>query len=151
MTSYGETAAELFGNGYNCAQAVVGAFAEAFGHDAVRSMQMVQPLGGGVGRQREVCGAVTGMCLVLGMAEGNGEPGASNKKEIYEATRALCDAFRTENGSILCRDLLGFAEGEKGGDPEPRTERYYKTRPCKELVAHAAEIVAAYLSEKGLL
>lgn len=145
----GERAAELFTQGYNCAQAVAGAFAERFGMDKKQVMRLVQPLGAGIGRQREVCGAVTGMCAVLGMAEGSDVPDAESKKAVYEATRALCGEFREQNGSIICRELLGVKE--QGGDPEPRTESYYKKRPCKELVACAAEIAERYFTEKGLV
>lgn len=145
MNHKSETAKSLFTEGYNCAQAVAGAFSDDFGLDRDTMMKMMLPLGGGVGRQREVCGAVLGMCVVLGLKEDNPFPDHEIKRECYEKVRMLCDVFKEKNGSIICRELLGVSES--GGDPEKRTAEYYKKRPCIELVACAAQILEEYLSE----
>lgn len=136
----------LFCDGYNCAQAVLGAFCEELGLPLETAMKLSSSFGGGMGRMREVCGACSGMFMVAGLVYGYATPetGAA-KKELYEHVRALADCFREENGSIICRELL---EGVTvGGTPEARTETYYQKRPCGDYVASAAAIVERYLEE----
>jgi len=146
--THAEHAKSLFLGGHNCAQAVVGAFAERFSVNEADAMRMTAALGGGLARQREVCGAVLGMGIVLGLAAGEFDPDdRSAKTELYRRTQAICSRFAEENGSILCRELLG---GEKrGGDPSERTETYYKKRPCAELVTFAAELLEQILEESA--
>ena len=137
---YAKRAKELFLNGYNCAQAVAAAFSEAYDIDPALAARMTAALGGGLARQREVCGAVLGMGVVLGLAAGEYVPGDHEaKKCLYQRTQQLSAKFREENGSIICRELLGGVP--QGGEPSERTESYYKKRPCAELVAFAAELL----------
>ena len=142
-----EKAVKLFCDGYNCAQAVLGAFAEDLGLDTAVALKMSAPFGGGVGRQREICGAVSGMLMAFGMLYGydTAETG-DKKKELYEQTRALCDQFAKINGSIICREIL--KKPEIGGTPEARTEQYYKERPCVRCVRTAAEILENYIESR---
>jgi C_GCAxxG_C_C family probable redox protein len=145
-----ELARQLFLEGYNCAQAVVLAFDDGLeeqGVDPKTAARMASPFGGGMGRLREVCGSVSGMLLVLGLAEGYDDPKAfAEKKELYEKVQELAGAFRAENGSIVCRDLLGLGAGPSGATPERRTDSYYRKRPCPELCGCAARILAGHLS-----
>lgn len=137
-----ETAVALFKEGYNCAQSVFAAYADLYGIDRETALKMSCSFGGGVGRMREVCGTVSGMAMVAGMQTGNTD--AKNqqaKKENYEIVRELAEEFRRENGSIICRELLGLDKAEKEAAPELRTEEYYKKRPCVELVEMAADIL----------
>lgn len=160
MKSRSETAKNLFLEGYNCAQAVVGAFAGDIGVDLDTAMRLASPFGGGMGRMREVCGAVSGMFIVLGYYYGNDDPkDPARKTEIYERVQELANTFKRENGSIICRELLGLNKPAAGSGaavatnpanafdptPEKRTETYYKKRPCPELVAYAAEILDEYI------
>ena len=139
-----EKAVKLFTDGYNCAQAVFGAFAEDIGFDKNTALKIAAPFGGGFGRQREVCGAVSGMLMVFGYLYGYETPETGDRKmEHYEQTRALCDAFKEQNGSILCRDILKTAE--VGGAPSPRTPEYYKERPCDRCVRTASEILEEFI------
>lgn len=144
-----ELARRNFTTGYNCAQSVVRAFDDVFeehGVDPETAALLASPLGGGMGRMREVCGAVSGMLLVLGLAEGYNDPEAFDaKKELYEKAQALGGAFKDENGSIICRELLGLGAGPSEATPEKRTESYYGSRPCAELVASAARILGQHL------
>ena len=149
-----ELARRNFTTGYNCAQSVVRAFDDVFeehGVDPETAALLASPLGGGMGRMREVCGAVSGMLLVLGLAEGYNDPEAFDaKKELYEKAQALAGTFKDENGSIICRELLGLdAHGlhmpVSEATPEKRTESYYGSRPCAELVASAARILGQHL------
>ncbi len=143
-----EVAVKLFTDGYNCAQALLGAFAEDIGLTESQALKMAAPFGGGVGRQREVCGAVSGMLMAFGMLYGYDTPETGDiKMQHYEQTRALCDKFAEINGSIICRDILKTAE--VGGTPEARTEQYYHERPCVRCVRTAAEILEEYIKQNG--
>ena len=139
-----EKAVKLFLDGYNCAQAVFGAFAQDVGIPYEQALMLSAPFGGGVGRLREVCGACSGMLMTFGLLNGYSTPETGEKKmALYEQTRALCDAFKEINGSIICRDILKSAES--GGAPSKRTEKYYKERPCVRCVRTAAEILEEYI------
>lgn len=137
-----ERAEQLFRDGYNCAQAVFGAYADLFGFDEETAMRIASSFGGGIGRLREVCGAVSGMMLVCGMKRGcavNDDPAA--KKEHYALVQKLAAEFREQNGAIVCRELLALPSGASEPTPEARTEKYYQRRPCAHYVRTAAEIV----------
>lgn len=137
-----QKARDLFKAGANCSQAVFGAFCDEFGIDQAEGMRMVSGFGGGVGRQREVCGAVSGMVMVENLRHG---PYGLDKKEKdahYARIRALTDKFKSETGSIVCRELLGLSKDAAGETvSEERTAAYYRKRPCAELVALAARIL----------
>ena len=142
-------AKQNFLSGCNCPQSVVGAFSDVFeehGIDVQTAMYMASPFGGGMGRLREVCGAVSGMLMVLGLLEGYADVSDYDaKKDLYAHVQTLAERFREENGSILCRELLGLAEGPDSSAPERRSDEYYERRPCPELVASAARILGDYL------
>lgn len=133
--SAADRAAELFKSGMNCSQAVFCAFADEFGMDAETAARISSGLGGGVGRMREVCGAVTGATLVMGMRHGSG------KDAVYPVVQDFCARFKAENGSIVCRELLSGTGATSGGAAEARTAEYYRKRPCVELVRCAAKFL----------
>lgn len=143
--NHANKAEELFLSGYNCAQAVFGAYAEELGLSFDTAMKLSAPFGGGMGRMREVCGACSGMFMAAGLLYGYAGPETGEAKaKHYELIRGLADQFKQENGSIICRELLG--EGSQiGGTPEQRTEKYYKARPCVLCVKSAAEILEDYM------
>lgn len=150
------TAEEYFLQGYNCAQSVVLAFShltkEKTGIDESQLVRMVSPFGGGMGRLREVCGAVSGMFFVLGALEGYDNPkDNTGKTRLYEDVQLLAERFEKENGSIICRNLLGLKEGRENPVPEERSEEYYRRRPCAEMVRSAAEILDDFLHERNYL
>ena len=137
-----EQAREYFTSGYNCAQSVFLAYQDITGIDEVLAATISAPFGGGMGRLREVCGAVSGMTMVAGFIAPNSQPNDNeNKKNCYATVQALAEEFRAENGSIVCRELLGIAQQKDDPTPSPRTGEYYKRRPCAEYVAIAARIV----------
>jgi len=142
-------AADLFLEGYNCAQAVVVAFADVTGMDQKTAAKMAAPFGGGMGRMREVCGAVSGMFMVLGALYGydNSDAG-SKKKELYQQVQALAEQFRAENGSIICRDILKNPPSDP--NPSPRTAEYYAKRPCAKMVMTAAKLMDDFIAEHPL-
>ncbi len=142
--------------GYGCAQSVLIAFSDLTGLDENTSARLGSSFGGGMGRLREVCGGVTGAFAVLGLLCGYDDPADTvGKSRHYADIRELARRFseRSRGNSIICRELLTGAglSGASGGEAETRTDEYYKKRPCPDLVALAAEVLAEMLSEKGLL
>ena len=131
-----EKAVELFKAGCNCSQAVFAAFADELRLEESLAIQISLGLGGGVGRMRQVCGAVSGAALVLGMRHG------PDKSAAYHAIQNFCADFSKECGSIVCRELLQSEhDAQVGGSPEPRTPEYYRKRPCADLVRLAARLL----------
>ncbi len=150
MSEKSEKAKELFKRGYNCSQAVVGAFAEELGMDKEALLRLSSSFGGGMGRLREVCGAVSGMFMVAGLKYGYASPDAKEEKgEHYARIQEMAKAFTKENGSIICRELLGTGTKTESPVPSDRTDNYYKTRPCADLVADAAKILEEYIKAHG--
>lgn len=148
----GELARDYFYKGYNCTQAVALAFADVTGLNEEQLMKVACSFGGGMGRLREVCGAFSGMLIVLGLAEGYSGPEKGQvKADHYKKVQQLAAEFERRNGGLVCRKLLGLGDGRKKDDPVPeqRTPEYYKKRPCPEIIANAAEILAEFFeSEK---
>ncbi len=150
MTVHEEKAKALFLDGYNCAQAVLTAFSDVTGLDGKTALAVSSSFGGGMGRKREVCGAVSGMLMAAGLIYGgdcNANSAPTAKSEHYARVRELMDSFKAENGTYICRELLSLPEGSEGGEPEKRTNEYYKKRPCAELVGMAARILDEYIAE----
>ena len=149
MKDRSEEAKNNFLAGMNCAQAVLCAFADRCGLDRDTAMKLASGFGGGIARQREVCGAITGMCMAADLIRGPGEASdKAAKDEHYAFIRGLCDAFRDETGSIVCRELLGLAPKQSDSPvSEARTNTYYKKRPCADLVELAAKILSEHLPE----
>ena len=145
-----ERAVELFVEGYNCAQAVAAAFGDLTGLDEKTAARMASCFGGGMGRMREVCGAVSGMLMVAGVLYGYDDPKATKeKRELYAQVQAMAGQFREELGSIVCRDLLKKPPSDP--NPTPRTEQFYKDRPCARMVATAARIMDAFIEEHPIV
>lgn len=143
-----EKAMNYFLEGYNCSQSVVLAFADLLEMEPDQLARLSSAFGGGMGRLREVCGSVSGMFIVLGILFGYDDPKENEgKKELYEKVQELAHRFEAENGSIVCRDLLGLSVKSQEPVPEQRSAEYYKKRPCKELVGCAAEILEEFLEE----
>lgn len=145
-----EKAIEMFESGYNCCQAVFATYADLYGMDKETALKLASPMGAGIGRMREVCGAVSAMALLYGLKDGNSDPKDSKgKEETYAAVRKMADQFEAENGSIICRDLLKLnVKREESAKPDERTKEYYMTRPCSRLVACAASILEDNLKER---
>lgn len=142
MISRVNDAVEMFLQGYNCAQSVFATYADLFDMDRETALKVSCSMGGGMGRMREVCGTVSAMSMLAGLKTGNVDPeNQQAKTENYELVRLMADRFKEENGSIVCRELLGITEREASAAPEERTGLYYKKRPCKEMIRLAAQIV----------
>lgn len=144
---YAQKAMNLFKDGYNCAQAVFLAFEDKYNIDRKTALMISSSFGGGMGRLREVCGAVSGMFMVAGILFGYNSPNDfEGKKRHYERIQALAKEYELINGSIICRELLGLKVRKDKPTPEKRSEEYYKKRPCAELVGIAAAIMEEYIN-----
>lgn len=146
----GSIAAANFATGMNCAQAVLLAFSDETGLNEATLLKLSLPFGGGMGRMRLTCGAVTGMIMAYGLIKGIGTtPTHDEKMDNYKGVQELCDKFKSLNrGTVICAELLGLKEPEGTFVPEERTEEYYKKRPCGELCKIAADILADYLQSE---
>lgn len=141
--SKGEIAEKYFYEGCNCSQAVACAFAEEMDMNTETVKRLTIGFGGGMGRLREVCGTVSGAAFVLSALYGS-----RNKNDVYKMVQDVAGEFEAENGSVVCRQLLGLDNSvPKSPVAEPRTEKYYKKRPCPQLVHQMADILEKYLIE----
>lgn len=146
MGKYAQKACENFEEGYNCAQAVLLAFSDVIGLDKETILKLSSSFGGGIGRLREVCGAVSSMFMIAGILKGYTSP---NNDEIkgnhYALIQELASDFKSKCGSIICRELLGLPDGADSPVPSKRTEEYYQERPCENCIKVAAEIIESKL------
>ena len=146
MGKYAQKACENFEEGYNCAQAVLLAFSDVIGLDKETILKLSSSFGGGMGRLREVCGAVSSMFMIAGILKGYTSP---NNDEIkgnhYALIQELASDFKSKCGSIICRELLGLSDGADSPVPSKRTEEYYQERPCENCIKIAAEIIESKL------
>ena len=144
-----ERARQLFLEGYNCAQAVFCAFCEDMGMDIGQAARLSSSFGGGMGRLREVCGAVSGALLAMGSLIGYDDPKSPDAKAAhYHLVQDYAARFKARNGTIICRELLRDVPTMPGGAPEARTPEFYARRPCLRLVGEAAAILEEMLSEQ---
>jgi C_GCAxxG_C_C family probable redox protein len=144
--SRADQAEALFREGYNCCQAVFGAFTDVTGMDKETAMKYASPFGAGFGKLREVCGAVSGMTMVVGAVRGYSEPtDREGKIAVYQVIQEMAAKFEEKHGTIVCRELLNLKPGEDLPEPAVRTEEYYQSRPCIGAVRTAAEILEEYL------
>lgn len=146
-------ASELFMAGYGCCQSVVAAFADMYGMEHEMALRVGAGFGGGVGRLRMMCGAVSGMVVLAGLhcgaVEGQDRTG---KAECYKVVQELLARFKEKNGSVVCADLLaqaGCATDSSTHVPDERTPAYYSTRPCARKVEDAARIFAEFIAEQA--
>lgn len=145
---HSDSAAELFLEGYNCAQAVAAAFSDVTGIDEAASAKLASSFGGGMGRMREVCGAVSGMLMVYGQLYGYDRPDPKTQKQCYATVQELAEKFRQQAGSIICREILKNPPSAPA--PTPRTEEFYKQRPCVRMVILAANILDEYIKSNPI-
>ena len=149
MTPKEQLARQYFKDGYNCAQSVFLAYAQDYGFDKETALKLSSSFGGGMGRLREVCGAVSSMFMVAGLEDGYIENNNDEKKaKHYALIQKLAEEFKKKNNSIICRELLGLDETISSPIPSKRNEQYYKERPCEGLIADACIILDNYLANK---
>jgi C_GCAxxG_C_C family probable redox protein len=147
-----ERAVENFMAGYGCCQSVVAAFADLYGLDEQQAKKIAAGFGGGVGRLRMMCGAVSGIVMLVGLDCGQTEGSdRDGKSACYKVVQQLLAKSEAENGSLVCAEILGLKGHSKAACSyvaSPRTAEYYKQRPCAAKVESAARIFADYLRSK---
>lgn len=147
-----ERAVEIFMAGYGCCQSVVAAFSDLYGLDETMAKRIAAGFGGGVGRMRMMCGAVSGIVTLVGLDCGQTEgDDREGKSACYKVVQELLAQSKAENGSLTCAEILGLKGYEKAHSSyvaSPRTAEYYKSRPCAAKVESAARIFANYLKDK---
>ncbi len=142
-----EKAREYFLAGYNCAQSVCAAFCDVTGMSESEALKISASFGGGFGRLRQLCGAVSAMGLVLGAVSDYDVPDATVKSAHYARVQALAKAFDKENGSLSCIELLKGLSADTSPVSPPRTPEFYRVRPCIKFVESAARILDQALTE----
>jgi len=143
-----ESAKEYFLNGYACSQAVVLAFADVIGLEEEAICKIMLPFGGGLGRLRLTCGAVSGMAAVIGMVFSSCENSPENKKETYAIVRELCGKFQEKTGSLICSELLSGVKASLHSNQENASIQKHS---CAEIVGLATQILEDYMRERGVL
>ena len=142
-------AVENFMAGYGCCQSVVAAFVDLYGLDDTLAKKIAAGFGGGVGRLRMMCGAVSGIVMLVGLHCGQTEGSdREGKSACYKVVQELLEQSRQQNGSLICAEILGLKGYEKASCSyiaSPRTAEYYKSRPCATKVESAARIFADFL------
>ena len=145
-------AVDNFMQGYGCCQSVVAAFADLYGMDEIMAKRIAAGFGGGVGRLRMMCGAVSGIVMLVGLDCGQTEGSdREGKSACYKVVQELLAHSQAENGSLICAEILGLKGHEKAQSSyvaSARTAEYYKVRPCAAKVESAARIFADYLRGK---
>ncbi|MBR6769479.1 MAG: C_GCAxxG_C_C family protein [Clostridia bacterium] len=147
-----EKAKTLFLEGYNCSQAVLGAFCDVMDMDFETAMKLASSFGGGVARMRHICGTCSAMFMVAGALRGNSVASAKLKSEHYALIQDMAKSFAERNGSIICHEILSLrakrsSAVDNGDQPlaNERTEEYYRTRPCLAVVEDATRFTCEWL------
>lgn len=143
-----QLAMDYFREGYNCCQSLVLAFSDLTDMDEKTLLRLASSFGGGLARKREVCGAVSGMAIIAGILYGydSAETGEI-KAQHYGRIQQLAGQFEKEYGSIICRILLKDENVSTSPIPTERTEEFYRTRPCLNIIGNMAEILENYIKE----
>lgn len=148
-------AVDNFMAGYGCCQSVVAAFSDLYGLDTTMAKRIAAGFGGGVGRMRMMCGAVSGIVMLVGLDCGQTEGSdREGKSACYKVVQDLLNQSKQENGSLICAEILGLKGCTKAPNSyvaSARTAEYYKKRPCAAKVESAARIFANYLKSKPQL
>ncbi len=147
ISARGDAAYQLFLSGYNCSQSVIGAFSDEIGIPFELAMKLFEGLGGGMGRMRLTCGAVSAMSCLVGLVFSHGKADElENRAVVYEKVREMAAKFEEANGTVICRELLEEAlPKDATSSPEARTAEYYQKRPCPAIVRMCAEIAEEVL------
>ena len=141
MSEASEKARAYFLSGDNCAQAVFCAYADTVGVDERTAHQLSAGFGGGIGRLRDTCGALSGLVLLAGFATGDDGENPDVRAQTYALVQRLAARFEDACGSRVCATLLGLSnDGHYPPAPDARTEEYYRTRPCLRFVEAACRV-----------
>lgn len=144
-----QRAVELFRQGFNCSQAVFASCADLYDiTDEQLALRLSASFGGGMGRMRLVCGAVSGMAMLTGLHNGSCTThDTEGKMANYAFVQQLAGGFKNKYGSLICAELLGLAPKPQEPKPAERTPEYYEKRPCPEMIAEAVRIYLRSINE----
>lgn len=148
MKDHRKIAGDLFLEGYNCAQAVFAAFCDVTGYEKETALKISSSFGGGMGRMREVCGALSGAFMVAGVLWGSDALDDKEKAAHYARIQAIAQPFKDKYDTILCRDLMKDLKVDSSPVPTVRDAAFYQKRPCLQFVEYAAQIVDEMIEEK---
>lgn len=149
--THAEKAIALFKEGHNCSQSVFLAFEDMYEMDHTMAVRLSSGFGAGMGKLREVCGALTGAFMAASILYGYEDiSDTEEKKRVYAMIQQIAARFEEERGTIICRELLGLKKGEDLEEPAVRTEEYYTSRPCAALCGLAAQALDEYIREHAL-
>lgn len=148
MTEESQFAVDQMKKGYSCSQAVLSAFAERFGLTQEQALKLAAPFAGGIGRQSQVCGAVSGGLMVIGLKYGHTDGGSAEAKEVsLLVTRRFCERFKQRHDSMICTELLGYDLGQPGVYKQVQDAGIF-INVCRELVRDAAEMVVEMIDSE---
>ena len=140
-----EQAVDIFKQGYACAQAVAGAFCEELGLSLEKALEISCAFGAGFSLNRNTCGALSAMGLVVGAVIGDHTPQA--KKQVYACVKELTRNFENNFKSTQCSVLLKNVSRKSSEKPMERDEQYYKERPCIALISYAARELENWIAQ----
>jgi C_GCAxxG_C_C family probable redox protein len=127
--------------GCNCSQSVFLTFCEDYNIKKESGAQIAAPFGGGIGRQGETCGALTGALMILGLKSGKNFLEDKNAKgEMMAITKDFINKFKLAFGSIKCRDLMGCDVGSEAGQIYIRENQLHE-KVCAKLVLGAVKMI----------
>jgi C_GCAxxG_C_C family probable redox protein len=144
MRTKSDVAVVRFADGFSCSQAVLSAFAPGLALPDEVALRIASAFGGGVARRGEVCGAVTGALMALGLAKGHADNTEESKSATYELVSEFLRRFEEKHGAVACRSLIGHAIDTPGGLQGARDAGVFKTI-CPGLVADASAILESIL------
>jgi C_GCAxxG_C_C family probable redox protein len=144
MTRHEAQAKELFESGAQCAQAALGALCDVTRLSLDDALALSASFGGGIGRMREVCGALSGILMAIGLHFGRyslgDEQTAANKDRHYRLTQYASAQFKRKVGSIFCYQLLDLPHAAQVPVSRPRTADFYQSRPCLGIILAAVQV-----------
>ncbi|MBR2621375.1 MAG: C_GCAxxG_C_C family protein [Clostridia bacterium] len=144
MNTHKNEAKALFESGAQCAQAAFGALRDITGLSLDDALALSASFGGGIGRMREVCGALSGVLMAVGMHFGRyplgDETTSANKDCHYRLTQYASAQFKQKVGSIFCYKLLDLPHAAQVPVSQPRTKDFYQSRPCLGIILAAVEV-----------
>ncbi len=147
-----QRAVDFFMQGYGCAQSVVMAFSDLYDIPLPLAARLAAGFGGGVGRLRMMCGAVSALVMLVGLEEGQTDgDDREGKSHCYRIVQKLLRESEEINGSLICAEILGlkgFNKATCSPEASARTQQYYAHRPCAAKVEIGAQIFMRYLQNK---
>ena len=145
-----EQAVACFDGGHLCSQAILRVFGEAFGLTPEMAIRIATGFGAGISRTDQVCGAVSGSVMVLGLAFGSSDPtDRATKERTYAVVQEFIAAFKKVHGSVSCTELLGHDLGNPA-EAQAAREAGVVPRVCPGLVRTAAELLEERLANRDM-